>query len=627
MDASPAPDSRRRALALIITGAAVFMVTLDNLVVTNALPSIRADLGASISQLGWFVNAYTLTFAALLLTGASLGDRFGRRRVFALGLAIFTAGSLGAALATSSGLLIAARSVQGLGAALVMPLSLTLLAAVFPPDRRGLAIGIWSGLSGLAVALGPVVGGAVVDGLSWQWIFFLNVPIGIALAPFAYRVLDESRGPDAALDVRGLVLASTGLFALVWSIVRGNDQGWLSGEIVGAFALAIALLGAFVVWERRTPAPMLPLRLFRSRAFSATNGVSLIMNFGIFGSIFLLAQFLQTVQGYSAFDAGVRTLPWTLMPMFVAPLAGLYSDRIGSRPLMFTGLALQATALGWLASVASPTVAYSSLVVPFILAGIGMALVFAPVANTILSSVSRSDEGKASGANNTIREVGGTLGVAVLASVFSRRGQYADRPGIRRRPGTRRVDRGRRPRRRRAARPGRAGPAARARIRPRPGGSEPGARAGIRSQPIVRTAGALAAPATAGTRARSANCPARTIANEVTKRPAASTCARPTRCHPVTVRASSSSVRPRSSARRPLTRATVGAARPCGTTTRCSGKRRAAMRTSTRPGADASRTVAAPEHATRVVAIPRALARSRSVFTSCAQRTRSVMRR
>jgi EmrB/QacA subfamily drug resistance transporter len=429
MDTAPASDTRRRALALVITGAAVFMVTLDNLVVTNALPSIRADLGASISQLGWFVNAYTLTFAALLLTGASLGDRFGRRRVFALGLGIFTAGSLGAALATSSGLLITARSVQGLGAALVMPLSLTLLSAAFP-DRRGLAIGIWSGLSGLAVALGPVVGGAVVDGLSWQWIFFLNVPIGILLAPFAYRVLDESHGPDGVLDVRGLVLASTGLLALVWGIVRGNDQGWLSAEILGALALAVALLAAFVAWERRAPAPMLPLRLFRSRAFSATNGVSLIMNFGIFGSIFLLAQFLQTVQGYSAFDAGVRTLPWTLMPMFIAPLAGLYSDRIGSRPLMFTGLALQATALGWLASVASPTVAYGSLIVPFVLAGIGMALVFAPVSNMILSSVSRSDEGKASGANNAIREVGGTLGVAVLASVFSREGNVLTGQGF-----------------------------------------------------------------------------------------------------------------------------------------------------------------------------------------------------
>jgi EmrB/QacA subfamily drug resistance transporter len=422
MHASPASDRRRRALALLITGAAVFMVTLDNLVVTNALPSIRADLGATISQLGWFVNAYTLTFAALLLTGASLGDRFGRRRVFSAGLVVFTAGSLGAALATSSGLLIAARGVQGLGAALVMPLSLTLLSAAFPPDRRGLALGIWSGLSGLAVALGPVVGGAVVDGLSWQWIFLLNVPIGIVLVPFAYRVLEESHGPDGALDVRGLVLASTGLFALVWGIVRGNDQGWTSPEILAALGLGVALLAAFVAWQRRAPAPMLPLHLFRSRAFSATNGVSLIMNFGIFGSIFLLAQFLQTVQGYSAFDAGVRTLPWTLMPMFVAPLAGAFSDRIGSRPLMVTGLALQAIALAWLASVSSPTVAYSSLIPPFVIAGTGMALVFAPVSNMILSSVHRSEEGKASGANNAIREVGGALGVAVLASVFTSQG-------------------------------------------------------------------------------------------------------------------------------------------------------------------------------------------------------------
>src|SRR6188472_36271 len=257
---------------LAITSVALFMVSLDNLVVTTALPVIRADLGASLEQLGWFVNAYTLTFAALLLTGASLGDRFGRRRVFATGLGIFTAGSLWAALATSSGMLIAARGTQGLGAALVMPLSLTLLSAAFPAERRGLAIGIWSGLSGLAVALGPVVGGAVVDGLSWQWIFFLNVPIGVALAPLAYRFLDESHGPDAALDVRGLVLASTGLFALVWGIVRGNDQGWASPEIVASLGLGVVLLGAFVAWERRAPTPMLPLHLFRSRAFSATNG-------------------------------------------------------------------------------------------------------------------------------------------------------------------------------------------------------------------------------------------------------------------------------------------------------------------------------------------------------------------
>jgi EmrB/QacA subfamily drug resistance transporter len=430
MSAASAPDRRRQALALAITGAAVFMVTLDNLVVTNALPSIRADLGASISQLGWFVNAYTLTFAALLLTGASLGDRFGRRRVFSLGLAIFTGGSLWAALATSSGMLIAARGTQGLGAALVMPLSLTLLSAAFPAERRGLAIGIWSGLAGLAVALGPVVGGAIVDGLSWQWIFFLNVPIGVALAPLAYRVLDESHGSDSRLDVPGLLLASTGLFAVVWGIVRGNDQGWTSPEITAVLAAGVVVLGAFIAWERRAPAPMLPLHLFRNRAFSVTNGVSMIMNFGIFGSIFLLAQFLQTVQHYSAFDAGVRTLPWTLMPMFIAPFAGAYSDRIGSRPLMVSGLALQAIGLGWLAVVSSPTVAYSSLVPAFILAGIGMSLVFAPVSNLILSSVRRDEEGKASGANNAIREVGGALGVAVLASVFSSRGNAATGQGF-----------------------------------------------------------------------------------------------------------------------------------------------------------------------------------------------------
>ena len=617
MDASPASDSRRRALALVITGAAVFMVTLDNLVVTNALPSIRADLGASISQLGWFVNAYTLTFAALLLTGASLGDRFGRRRVFALGLAIFTAGSLGAALATSSGLLITARSVQGLGAALVMPLSLTLLSAAFPADRRGLAIGIWSGLSGLAVALGPVVGGAVVDGLSWQWIFFLNVPIGILLAPFAYRVLDESHGPDGVLDVRGLVLASTGLLALVWGIVRGNDQGWLSPEIVGALALARRRCSAaFVAWERRAPAPMLPLRLFRSRAFSATNGVSLIMNFGIFGSIFLLAQFLQTVQGYSAFDAGVRTLPWTLMPMFVAPLAGLYSDRIGSRPLMFTGLALQATALGWLASVASPTVAYSSLIAPFVLAGIGMALVFAPVSNMILSSVSPQRRGQ--GQRRQQRDPRGRRHARRRRARerVQPRGQRAHRPGLRRRPRAGRLDRGRRARRRRAARPGGARAAARAEVVRGAGRRRPRARVGVRSQRIVSTKGrsrrrpgrARGRAARTGRRGRS-----RTRSRSSRRRRRA----RGRRgASPAAVSASSTRSRPRNSARRPLTRATVGAERLCGThlqTERQPPRRDAdehASRREREPHASPRR-----DRRPAASAMPRAFARTRSVRT------------
>jgi EmrB/QacA subfamily drug resistance transporter len=414
----------RQGLTLAITGAALFMVVLDNLVVTTALPSIRGDLGASVEQLGWFVNAYTLSFAVLLLPGAALGDRFGRRRVFELGLALFTLASAAAALAPGSGALVAARAVQGAGAALVLPLSLTLLATAFPAERRGLALGIWSGISGLAVALGPLVGGAVVDGISWQWIFWLNVPLGLIVLPTARAFLAESHGPRERLDPLGLVLATGGLLGIVWGVVRGNGSGWSSGEILAALAGGGVLLVAFIVWESRTSTPMLPLRLFRSRAFSATNLVSLTMSFGIFGSIFLLAQFLQTVQGYSAFDAGLRTLPWTLMPMFVAPVAGALSERIGGRPLMALGLALQSIAMVWLALIASVDVAYGRLVLPFVLAGTGMALVFAPVANVLLASVRPEEQGKASGANNAIREVGGALGVAVLASVFAGTGSY-----------------------------------------------------------------------------------------------------------------------------------------------------------------------------------------------------------
>jgi EmrB/QacA subfamily drug resistance transporter len=422
----PAARSRRGhpILTLAITGAALFMVVLDNLVVTTALPSIRGDLGASVEQLGWFVNAYTLSFAVLLLPGAALGDRYGRRRVFELGLALFTLASAAAALAPGSGALVAARAVQGAGAAMVLPLSLTLLAAAFPSERRGLALGIWSGISGLAVALGPLVGGAVVDGISWQWIFWLNVPLGIIVLPIARAFLAESHGPRERLDPLGLLLATGGLLGVVWGVVRGNSAGWSSPEILGALIGGGLLLLAFLVWESRTAAPMLPLRLFRSRSFAATNVVSLTMSFGIFGSIFLLAQFLQTVQGYSAFDAGVRTLPWTLMPMFVAPIAGALSERIGGRPLMALGLALQSVALAWLALVSSVDVSYMRLVLPFALAGTGMALVFAPVANVLLSSVRPEEQGKASGANNAIREVGGALGVAVLASVFSGAGSY-----------------------------------------------------------------------------------------------------------------------------------------------------------------------------------------------------------
>ena len=405
------------------TTVALFMVVLDNLVVSTAIPVIRVDLGASLEQLEWTVNAYTLTFAAFLLTGAALGDRFGRRRVFMIGIAIFTAASAGAALAPSAEWLIAARALQGIGGAIVTPLTLTLLSAAVPASKRGAALGVWSGVAGLAVASGPLVGGAVVEGLSWQWIFWLNGPIGLVLLPIASR-LQESYGPDKALDLPGLGLASAGLLSLTWGIINGHGHGWSSPEIVGALAVGAVLLAAFVLWERRTPEPMLPMRFFSDRAFSAANAASLFMYFGMFGSIFLLTQFFQTAQGYSPLEAGLRVLPWTAMPMIVAPISGVLSDRIGGRPLMAIGLGLQAAGLAWIATVSTATVGYGSLVGPFIISGIGMGMFFAPVANVVLSAVRPVEEGKASGANNAIREVGGVLGVAVLASIFARYGGY-----------------------------------------------------------------------------------------------------------------------------------------------------------------------------------------------------------
>jgi EmrB/QacA subfamily drug resistance transporter len=408
----------------VITSVALFMATLDNLVVTTALPVIRVDLGASIEDLEWTVNAFTLTFAVFLLTGAALGDRFGRRRLFAIGLGIFTAASIAAALAPSVDALIVARAVQGIGGAIVTPLTLTILSAAVPADKRGLALGAWGAIGGLAVASGPLVGGAVVEGLSWQWIFWLNVPIGLVLIPLARMRLKETRGPYNRLDLPGLAVASTGLFGIVWGVVRGNAEGWASGQILAALIGGAILTAAFVLWELRARAPMLPMRFFRNRTFAAANAASLFMFFGMFGSIFLLTQFLQTVQGYSPLDSGLRILPWTAMPIFVAPIAGALSDRIGGRPLMAAGLALQAMALGWLAAVSAPTVDYMTLVPAFVIAGVGMALFFAPVANVVLSAVRREEEGQASGANNAIRELGGVFGVAVLASVFTSYGGY-----------------------------------------------------------------------------------------------------------------------------------------------------------------------------------------------------------
>src|SRR5215217_6090520 len=355
--------------ALAITSIAVFMVTLDNLVVTTAIPVLREDLHASLSGLQWTVNAYTLTFAVLLLTGAALGDRFGRRRLLVIGIAIFTVASAAAALAPSILALDVARAAQGLGGAIVMPLTLTILSASVPAERRGLALGIWGGISGLA-------------------------------------------------------LASAGFVAIVWGLVRANEAGWTSAGILGSFVLGAALLVCFVAWELRTEHPMLPMRFFGNRTFALANVASLFMFFGMFGAIFFISQLFQTVQGLSPFQSGLRILPWTAMPMLVAPIAGALSDRIGGHRLMGAGLALQAIGLAWIAAVSTPTTPYVEFIGPFLISGVGMSLFFAPVAHVVLSSVRPEQEGQASGANNAIRELGGVFGVAVLAAVFTVNGGY-----------------------------------------------------------------------------------------------------------------------------------------------------------------------------------------------------------
>ncbi len=415
---------RRNGWTLGIVSVALFMVVLDNLVVSVALPTIHRDLGASIQSLEWTVNAYVLAYAVLLLTGAALGDRFGRKRMFLAGLSLFTLASACAALAPNTGLLVAARAVQGAGAAAVTPLTLTLLAEAFPKDKRGMAIGVWSGISGIAVAIGPLVGGAVVQGISWHWIFWINVPIGLVVLPLAVRWLTESRGPYGTLDLPGLALASTGAFGIVFGLVRAQSLGWTSTTVLVCMIGGAVLLAGFVVRELHTSEPMLPMSFFARRSFAVTNVVSLSMYFGMFGSIFFLSQYMQNVLGNTPLQAGLKLLVWTGASMVVAPLAGVFSERLGSRPFMFAGLTLQAGALAWLASMTSTHLAYSHMIVPFIMAGAGMALVFAPSANAVLASVRTEQAGQASGANNAIRELGGVLGVAVLASVFTGAGGY-----------------------------------------------------------------------------------------------------------------------------------------------------------------------------------------------------------
>jgi EmrB/QacA subfamily drug resistance transporter len=410
---------------LVLTGIGSLIAALDTLVVSTALSRIRLDLGASVEQLEWTVNAYNLSFAVLLITGAALGDRYGRRKLYATGLGLFAVASAACALAPSVGWLIAARAVQGAGSALIMPLGLALLSAAFPAERRGAAIGIFSAITGLAVASGPLVGGAIVQGISWEWIFWVNVPIGLLAVPLVLTRMKESFGPDTSLDLRGLALVTGGALGFVWGLVRGNQVGWGSAEVVGSLAIGVLLAAAFVAWELRAREPMLPMRFFRSRAFSAGNAAIFFTFASLFGAVFFYAQLLQVSLGYGPLDAGLRLLPWTATFITVAPIAGALADRIGERPLMVGGLLLQAAGMGWLALIAEPGMAYSQLLGPFIVAGIGISMAIPAAQNSVVGSVGLDSIGKAAGVNSMMRELGGVFGIAVVVAVFAATGSYA----------------------------------------------------------------------------------------------------------------------------------------------------------------------------------------------------------
>jgi EmrB/QacA subfamily drug resistance transporter len=408
-----------------LTAIGSLMAALDTLVVSTALSTIRLDLGASVEQLEWTVNAYNLSFAVLLITGAALGDRYGRRNLYAIGLGLFAASSAVCALAPDAGTLIAARAVQGAGSALIMPLGLALLSAAFPAERRGAAIGIFSAITGLAVASGPLVGGAVVEGISWEWIFWVNVPIGLIAIPLVLTRMRESFGPDTSLDIRGLALVTGGALGLVWGLVRGNQAGWGSPEVVGSLAAGALLVAAFVAWELRAREPMLPMHFFRSRAFSAGNAAIFFTFASLFGAVFFYAQLLQTGLGYGPLDAGLRLLPWTATFMTVAPVAGALTDRIGERPLMVAGLSLQAIGMAWLALIVEPGMAYSQMLAPFIVAGVGVSMAIPAAQNSVVGSVAIDAIGKAAGTNSMMRELGGVFGIAAIVAVFAGAGSYA----------------------------------------------------------------------------------------------------------------------------------------------------------------------------------------------------------
>ncbi len=417
------PIARSRPVwTLVLTSLAFFMVALDTLVVVTALPAIQRDLHTNLSMLEWTINAFTLAFAAGIITAAALGDRLGRRRIFTIGLGLFTLASAACALAPTTGLLIAARGIQGLGAAMVMPVSLTILASAFPPQRRGTIVGIYGGIGGLAIASGPLVGGAITQGLDWHWIFWINVPIGIVATLLARLLLSESHGPTTRLDLSAAALMSGGAIAIVWGLIRAGEVGWGSGQVIISLILGVALIAGFLAWEREATHPMLPLRLFATRGFAAANVTAFLMSGAISAAAFLIAQYFQFALGFSPLDTGLRLLPWTATPLVIAPLAGLLSDRIGARSVLVVGMLLQGVGLAWIALIAVVGVGYGGFVLPLIIAGVGISMALPVVSTAVVSAVAHHDMGKASGVNSTLQRFGGAFAIAVAAAVFTANG-------------------------------------------------------------------------------------------------------------------------------------------------------------------------------------------------------------
>jgi EmrB/QacA subfamily drug resistance transporter len=426
---SPA-SSQSKARVLILTSIASFMISLDFQVISAALNTIRIDLGASIEQLEWTLNAYILSFAVLLFTGTALGDRFGRRRMLLAGIALFTLASAACGSAPTIAWLIAARVAQGAGAALVMPLAMALLSGAFPAPERGKALGIFTSINGGALIAGPVVGGAIAAGFAWQWIFWINVPIGLALLPLIRRDIAEAFGETAKLDLPGIALVTGAALSLIWGLMRGTDIGWTSHEVIASLVAATFFVVIFVRWEARAKQPMLPLRLFRLRAFTVANAAAVPYYAAIYGTMFLLAQFLQTAQGYGPLGAGLRILPWTATLFFMAPVAGGLIGRIGEKPLIAIGILMQAVGMGWIAMIAAPTMTSLQFATPLIFAGIGGSLAMPALQTAVLSEMPPSDVGKASGAFIMLRFLGGMIGIAVMAAAFSTKGSTASPLGF-----------------------------------------------------------------------------------------------------------------------------------------------------------------------------------------------------